>query len=60
MVGKEGEHELFRSGMRRADDGINGKTRIWAEAYANLLAYWGVVLGKLVLRGVITEGEEGR
>lgn len=60
MGGKEGEHEWFKSGMRRADEGINRKRRIWARAYANLLAYWGVVLGKLPLRRVITEGGDDR
>lgn len=60
MGGKEGEHEWFKSGMRRADEGINRKRRIWARAYANLLAYWGVVLGKLPLRRVTTEEGDDR
>lgn len=58
MGGKEGEHEWLKRGMQGADDGINRKRRIWARAYANLLAYWGVVLGKLILRSVITEEEK--
>lgn len=46
---KERGHEWFKGGMGRADEGINRKRRIWDTAYANLLAYWRVVLGKLVL-----------